>query len=225
MTSLQTIQKRIQAACHRANRNPHEIKLIAVSKGHPIEKIDPIYQAGQRAFGENYVQELLEKQVILHGKKIEWHFLGHLQKNKISKIIDRIDWLHSLDSLKLACSIHKKSEIPLKSLLEIKLAAESGKTGLSPQEAIDLFPKFMALQKIDIRGLMTIPPAGQNPNTARQYFKELFSLLKEINKRYAPEKPLTELSMGMSSDFEIAIEEGSTMVRIGEAIFGKREKK
>ena len=204
MKTLQQVQRKI----------PKSVRLIAVSKGQPVERIREVLAAGQRDFGENYVQELVEKGAALAGEKMEWHFVGHLQKNKVGKVLGIISWLHSLDSLELAEVIQKRAVAPLKCLLEINLADEKSKTGLSKEEALALIPQLKAFDKIDLKGLMTISPVD--------HFKELFSLLKAINQRYLYPRPLTELSMGMSGDFETAIKEGARMVRIGSAIFGER---
>ena len=198
------------------------VRLIAVSKGQPVEKIVEAIAAGQIDFGENYAQELIEKAAVLREQKIEWHFIGHLQKNKIAKVLPVISWLHSLDSFELALTIDKKSSISIKCLLEIKLGDEFSKTGLTPDAAIELIPKLKNLRNIDLRGLMTIPPVSENPEAGRKYFRQLCLLLKEINSRYLYLSPLHELSMGMSRDFKIAIEEGATMVRVGTAFFGER---
>lgn len=197
-------------------------RLIAVSKGQSLEKIAAAYRAGQRDFGENYVQELLEKAGSLVGRKIEWHFLGHLQRNKVGKVLEVIHWLHSLDSWELAKVIDAKAETPLKCLLEIKLSPEKSKSGLAPKEALALIPKLSELSKIELKGLMTIPPHSENREDSRPYFRQLALLLKEINDRSLYKEPLTELSMGMSGDYEVAVEEGATMVRLGTAIFGER---
>lgn len=194
---------------------PKNILLIAVSKGQPIAKIKEAILEGQNDFGENYAQELEEKAQVLAGEKIEWHFLGHLQRNKLKKVLPYIEWLHSLDSYALAEAIHQRIAKPLKCLLEINLAKEETKTGLKPKEAMELIPKLIPLTNIDLKGLMTMAPAT--------HFPELFLLLKRINERYLYPRPLTELSMGMSGDFESAIEAGATMVRIGTAIFGERK--
>lgn len=206
------------------NEIPDTVRLIAVSKGQSPEKIREALQAGQVDFGENYVQEWEKKAALFSGEKICWHFLGHLQKNKINKVAGKIGWIHSLDSLELAKALSEKSPRPLQCLLEIRLSPESSKTGLSPEAALALIPKLKDLSNIDLRGLMTIPPLQDDPEQSRPFFRELFNLLKGINRLYLREKPLTELSMGMSRDFRVAIEEGATMVRVGEALFGKRAK-
>lgn len=219
---LHNVKEAVRQTILRAGRDPKDVHLIAVSKGQSPDKIHEAFQEGQRDFGENYVQELIEKTQTLSQPKISWHFLGHLQKNKINKVIDKIAWLHSLDSLELALAINKKSPQPLKCLLEIRLSKETTKTGLTPSAAFELIPKFNDLSNINLCGLMTIPPFNDDPEKSRPYFRELFNLLKEMNQRYLYKTKLTELSMGMSHDFKIAIEEGATMVRIGSAIFGKR---
>lgn len=214
MNSLEQIKGQIQKAAKKVGRDPSGVKLVIVSKGQPIEKIREALETGQKDFGENYAQELEEKVSLLAQEKITWHFLGHLQKNKLKKVLSLITWLHSLDSLSLAEAIQKRATQPLKCLLEINLAREEAKTGLEPAEALKLIPKLATLTNIDLKGLMTM--------SSSPYFKELFSLLKKINQGYLYPRPLTELSMGMSNDFEVAIEEGATMVRIGTAIFGER---
>ncbi|MBI4124972.1 MAG: YggS family pyridoxal phosphate-dependent enzyme [Deltaproteobacteria bacterium] len=225
MQPLKIIKQKITAAAKRAGRDPQSVALVAVSKGQPVDKIRAACAGGLRAFGENYAQELLKKQAALNTLDIEWHFLGHLQKNKVNKILPVISWLHSLDSLELAQAIHKSAEHPLQCLLEINLAGEKTKTGLAPEAALEMIPKLKEFANVDLRGLMTIPPQDPNPEKSRPYFRKLFSLLKTINDRYLYSKPLTELSIGMSYDFEIAVEEGATMVRVGTAIFGPRTKK
>ncbi|OGQ47908.1 MAG: YggS family pyridoxal phosphate enzyme [Deltaproteobacteria bacterium RIFCSPLOWO2_02_FULL_46_8] len=225
MMELHNVKEAVRQTILRTGRNSKSVRLIAVSKGQSQNKIHEAFEAGQRDFGENYVQELMEKTQGLSLPKIHWHFLGHLQKNKVNKVVNKIAWLHSLDSLELALAINKKSLQPLKCLLEIKLSKETTKTGLTPSVALELIPKLNDLSNIDLCGLMTIPPFDEDPEKSRPYFRELFNLLKEMNQRYLYKTELTELSMGMSHDFEIAIEEGATMVRIGSAIFGERKGK
>ena len=212
---IKEIKERIGAAAQKSGRNPQAICLVAVSKGQNIEKIQQAVALGQIDFGENYAQELLEKAPLLNQSNIHWHFLGHLQKNKLGKVLPLIEWLHSLDSFELAQAIDKKATKPLKCLLEMILSSETTKSGLSVEQALEIIPKLKELSNIDLRGLMTMAP--------HPYFKKLFELLKTINQRYLYPKPLTELSMGMSDDFEGAIEEGATIVRVGTAIFGERK--
>ncbi|MDP2600491.1 MAG: YggS family pyridoxal phosphate-dependent enzyme [Deltaproteobacteria bacterium] len=214
MTHLEEIRRRIQIAAQKSGRNTGDILLIAVSKGQSPSKIMEALRHGQTDFGENYAQELLEKIAALKDEKPTWHFIGHLQTNKVGKIIDGVEWLHSLDSLKLAETLHKKRKTPLKCLLEINLAEENNKTGLSKDAALELMPKLNDFSNIDLKGLMTLSPCS--------HFPELVLLLREINERRLYPKPLTELSMGMSGDFEKAIKAGATMVRIGTGLFGRR---
>ena len=214
MTHLEEIQRRIQIAAQKSGRNPNAIRLIAVSKGQPLSKIMEAVRYGQTDFGENYAQEMLEKAENLKNEKLIWHFIGHLQTNKVGKIIDEMEWLHSLDSLRLAEAVQKKRTAPLQCLLEINLAGEKTKTGLLKSKASELIPKLAAFSNIDLKGLMTLSPCS--------HFHELVLFLREINEQRLYPKPLTELSMGMSGDFETAVEKGATMVRIGEALFGKR---
>lgn len=225
MKELQILRSQIEKVAQQTGRDPKIIRLVAVSKGQPLEKMKEAYAQGQKAFGENYVQEWLAKKEKLEELKIEWHFLGHLQRNKVGRVANQIDWLHSLDSWDLAKVLQEKLKKPLPTLLEIKLSADPNKTGLLPEEALGLMPKLKELSNIDLRGLMTIPNVEATPLHTRETFQKLFKLLKEINQRYLYPKALTELSMGMSHDFEIAIEEGATMIRIGEALFGPRAKK
>lgn len=214
MTNLEEIRRRIQIAAQKSGRNGGDILLIAVSKGQSASKIVEALRHGQTDFGENYVQEMMEKMDNLENEKLDWHFIGHLQTNKVGKIIDRIAWLHSLDSLKLAEAIQKKRSSPLKCLLEINLKDEKSKTGLSKEAAPELISKLGEFSNIDLKGFMTMAP--------HSHFRKCMLFLQEINERHLYRKPLTELSMGMSDDFEEAIAEGATMVRIGESIFGKR---
>lgn len=226
MIDLDHVRQKMAAAARRCGRDPERLRLIAVSKGQPIEKMRAAFAQGQKDFGENYAQELLEKtaafQTEREGGKFLWHFLGHLQKNKLPKILEGIDWLHSLDSFSLAQAIEKRSGKKLNALLEIKFSEEISKTGLPPDAALQLLPKLNAFEKLEVKGLMMMAPQGAGPEEARPAFQKLFQLLQTINEKGLYKNPLTELSMGMSSDFEAAIEEGATMVRIGEALFGKR---
>lgn len=216
------IRKRISQAAEKSGRLSENIKLIAVGKTHKTEEILEARNAGQLIFAENYVQELKQKAEALAGSKIEWHFIGHLQRNKVKYIVPFARCIHSLDSIKLAEEIDKRFKSPIDCLIEVNLAGEESKTGISEDEVPNLIEAIKNLDKINLIGLMTMPPYDENPEKSRPYFKKLCKLLKKINEQKLYQKELKELSMGMSEDFEIAIEEGSTMLRIGTAIFGER---
>lgn len=224
---LAAIEQRIDAACRRARRERSSVRLMAVSKTHPAESIQEAAEAGLTLFGENRVQEFERKRAGLP-ENIEVHLIGHLQSNKAAKAaaiffgIDSVDSLRLLERLSEAAT-RQNHRLPV--LLEIKLSAEASKTGFDPaaaelREALERAPD---LSGIELRGLMTIAPLDENPETARACFRRLRDLREELARR-CPRLNLSELSMGMSGDFEIAIEEGSTLVRIGTALFGAREK-
>ncbi len=208
------------------------IRLIAVSKGQPVKKISEALHAGQTDFGENYVQELLEHVVSVEASpdgpplQIHWHFIGHLQKNKVRLIIDKVDLIHSLDSYKLAIEIDKRAKVISKIqpvLIEVNLGGEETKSGIAVEEVAPLIEKIQNLLSIDLQGFMSIPPYRANPEDVRPYFKRLREIRDEINKKKLYKHPLTQLSMGMSHDFQVALEEGATLVRIGTGIFGERQ--
>ena len=219
------VQQRIDAACHRAKRNPAEVRLMAVSKTHPAEAIREAYAAGIRLFGENRVQEFAGKAQALRGLKAEFHLIGHLQSNKTGKAAELFHAVDSVDSSKLARRLNADAEKVRKTLgvlIEINTGGEAAKSGFAPDavELRELLASAAALSSLEIRGLMTIPPHTDNPNGAQLYFK----MLRELRDRLRSDAlPLRELSMGMSHDFEVAIEEGSTCVRVGTAIFGERQ--
>lgn len=203
---------------------PHECRLVAVSKLQSNEKIKNLYEKGQRIFAENYVQEALQKQNDLHQLEIEWHFIGHLQKNKVKQIIGKFNLIHSIDSKDLLDVLHKqllKNNQSQNILLEINLANEKTKGGFSKDELENLLPSLGGYSQIQIQGLMTMPPLFENPNDARPFFKEL-RLLRDQIQKILPS--CRELSMGTSSDYKIALEEGATLVRLGTVLFGERIK-
>lgn len=211
----------------RAGRNPEEIKLIAVTKTVPPERIIEAIEAGLRIFGENRVQEARDKIPAIMQRapdiKLSWHMIGPLQKNKAKYAVKLFDMIHSVDSKELALEINKQAEKIGKIqdiLIEVKLSSEETKHGISPEEFFELLEFTCTLKNLNVKGLMTIPPYSENPEDSRPYFRRLRELLEEANIKGFP---LKELSMGMSGDFEIAIEEGATMVRIGTAIFGERK--
>jgi PLP dependent protein len=226
--NIATIRERIAAAARRAGRRPPEIALMAVSKTHPPERIREAYAAGLRLFGENRVQEFAAKAVALADLAgAEWHMIGHLQTNKTVKTAELFSAVDSVDSVKLAekldaaaRSLGKKLAV----LIEINVGGEAAKSGLAPDslEFEDLLLAAPRFEALEFRGLMTVPPFGENPEDARPFFRKLRALRDTIAQRKLRSIHMDSLSMGMSHDFEIAIEEGSTCVRVGTAIFGER---
>lgn len=218
-------EEKIQAACERAGRNRNEVTLISVSKTKPVEIVREAYDLGVRIFGENKVQEIKEKYELLP-KDIEWHMIGHLQTNKVKYIVDKVKLIHSVDSLKLAETIEKeaeKHECMVDILLEVNVAEESSKFGLKTAEVIPLAEKIAQFSHINLRGLMTIAPFVGNPEKNRTIFADLHKLYVDIKEKNIDNGNVSILSMGMTNDYEVAIEEGATMVRIGTGIFGARD--
>lgn len=221
--NLSSVFDRISRAARKAGRDPGEVRLIAATKGVEPKKIKEAISSGVFAFGENYVQEAEEKKEKIKTKGVEWHFIGHLQKNKAKIAIKLFSAIHTLDSLELAAELNKRAETPVTTLIEVNIAREKTKNGVDMEGAVKLARGISGLKNIKLVGLMTIPPPQTNgPEGARPYFVTLRRLAERINKEKIPGVFLRHLSMGMSSDFEVAIEEGATMVRIGTAIFGPR---
>lgn len=220
--NLLKIRQRIQQACDNCGRDPAEVNLLAVSKKHPAAAIRVAFEAGQKAFGENFVQEALGKQRQLQNLEIEWHFIGRIQSNKTREIATCFDWVHSIDRLKVAkkLSAHRPpGQTDLEVCLQVALSDESGKSGLQPDRLADLASQVAALPGLRLRGLMCIPPASQKSSRQRHWFARLASLQNELNQLGLG---LDTLSMGMSNDLEAAIAEGSTLLRLGTAVFGPR---
>ncbi len=219
------VEKNIQEACRRVGRKREEVTLIAVSKTKPAEAIEEIYSLGQREFGENKVQELTAKYEVLP-KNIKWHLIGHLQSNKVKYIIDKAEMIHSVDSIKLAEVISKeavKKNVTAKVLIEVNVAQEESKFGVSLEETLPLVEEIAKLPAIQICGLMTIAPFVENPEENRAVFRNLRELSVDINAKKIDNVTMSVLSMGMTNDYMVAIEEGATMVRVGTAIFGMRQ--
>jgi pyridoxal phosphate enzyme (YggS family) len=218
---LEIVRARIGAAVHRAGRDSRSIRLVLASKTQPSEAIRTAYQAGARDFGENYVQEAIAKQAELSDlSEIRWHLIGHLQTNKAKTAAGAFTLIHSVDSVRVAVALARAQSSPrVHALIEVKLGGEASKTGVAPDGIATVIDA--ARDKIAIDGLMTIPPPAASPEAARPYFARL----REMRDRLAIETglALSELSMGMTDDFEIAIEEGATIVRIGRAVFGERK--
>lgn len=217
---LEAVRERIEAAAHRARRDPHSVRLVAASKMQPPAAIRAAYTAGARDFGENYVQEALVKQAeLLDLKDIRWHLIGHLQTNKAKIAAGAFDLVQSVDSIRLADALAKARPYPpIAVLVEVNLAGEASKTGVPPDGVEALINAVRA--EVEVRGLMAIPPPAPNPEHSRTYFVRLRALRDRVAA--ATGFALSDLSMGMSDDFEIAIEEGATIVRVGRAIFGER---
>ena len=219
---LQEVEKRIQAACDRAGRKREEVTLIAVSKTKPVETLQEAYDLGVRIFGENKVQELTAKYEALP-KDIHWHMIGHLQTNKVKYIIDKAELIHSVDSLKLAETIEKeaaKHDLIADILVEVNVAEEESKFGMKMEEVIPFVEKVSAFPHVRVRGLMTIAPFVEDPEENRSIFADLHKLYIDIKKKNHDNDTVSVLSMGMTNDYEVAIEEGATMVRVGTGIFG-----
>lgn len=222
--NLAKVEKKICAACERAGRKREEVTLIAVSKTKPVSMIEELLPGGARDFGENKVQELCDKYEQLP-KDIRWHLIGHLQRNKVKYVVDKACLIHSVDSLRLAEAISaegQKKGITVPVLIEVNVAGEETKFGVKPEEAEGLIREIAKLPSISVRGLMTIAPYVENPEDNRVYFASLKKLCVDIKNKNIDNVSMDILSMGMTGDYEVAIEEGATMVRVGTGIFGER---
>ena len=218
------VEKNIQAACDRAGRSRDEVRLIAVSKTKPVSDIEEVQATGILDYGENKVQELSDKYEVLP-KNIRWHMIGHLQRNKVKYLIGKTVLIHSVDSLRLAEQIEHeaaKADTIMNVLIEVNVAGEESKFGTTCNEAIELVKAVAALKHIKIKGLMTIAPFTDNAEDNRIYFQKLRQLSVDIKSKNIDNVDMDELSMGMTGDYEVAIEEGATMVRVGTGIFGER---
>jgi len=223
--NLKNLRKRIEQACQKYGRRSEDVKLVAVSKTFPVEAIQEAIDAGHIDFGENYVQELQEKCQVLAKQPIQWHFIGHLQSNKVKYIAEYIHLIHSVDDISLGKEISKRAERFKRVqdvLVEVHTTDEATKYGVPPNKTIALFKELSQLQYLRVCGLMTMGPFSDNPNDSRKSFRQLAELKREIVSEGIENVTLQHLSMGMTHDFEVAIEEGSTIVRIGTAIFGRR---
>lgn len=223
--NLKVIIDKINAAAIKAGRNPEDVKLLAVSKYKPVSAIEEAYEYGQRAFGENHVQEIVDKLPQLPSD-IEWHMIGNLQRNKVKYIVDKVKMIHSVGSLSLAEQIEKeavKKNCDVDILLEVNIGEEDSKSGFSANEVIDAAIEIAKFEHVHIKGLMTVAPFVTDPENNRYIFKKLKGLSVDIAQKNVDNISMCELSMGMSGDYEVAIEEGATFVRIGTAIFGERD--
>ncbi|MDR1229121.1 MAG: YggS family pyridoxal phosphate-dependent enzyme [Azoarcus sp.] len=224
ITNLRAVHARIAAAARAAGRDPASVNLLAVSKTWPASHVRAAFEVGQRAFGENYVQEGIEKVAALAGPGLEWHFIGPVQSNKTRLVADAFDWVHSIDRLKTAERLSAQRDArrpPLQVCLQVNVSGEASKSGIAPDETAALARAVAALPRLRLRGLMCIP----EPDGDRDLLRRRFALLRQLRERLASEGlALDTLSMGMSHDLETAIAEGATIVRVGTAIFGERQK-
>ena len=222
--NLLNVEAKIQEACRRAGRERSEVTLIAVSKTKPVETLKEAYDLGVRVFGENKVQELTDKYEALP-RDIHWHMIGHLQRNKVKYIIDKAELIHSVDSLRLAEAIEKEAEkrnITVNILIEVNVAREESKFGIMPEELDEIVEKIAGFSHLRVQGLMTIAPYVENPEENRAVFARLRKLSVDIASKNVDNMNMSILSMGMTNDYEVAVEEGATMVRVGTGIFGAR---
>ncbi len=221
---LKSVEEKICRACGRSGRSREEVTLIAVSKTKPIEDLKEAYVHGARCFGENKVQEITEKYPQMP-EDVKWHMIGHLQRNKIKYIIDKVTLIHSVDSLRLAGAIQTeaaKHRITMPILIEVNVAGEESKFGLSVEETLPLIEQVSTMENLRVQGLMTIAPYVDDPEENRWVFQKLKKLSVDISRKNINNVTMCVLSMGMTGDYEVAIEEGATMVRVGTGIFGER---
>ncbi len=222
--NLAEVERRIQAACERAGRERAQVRLIAVSKTKPVELLTEAYEAGSRDFGENKPQEIKEKYPQLPSD-IRWHMIGHLQRNKIKYVIDKVCMIHSVESVRLAEAISEeagKRGIVMPVLVEVNVAGEESKFGVRPEETEAFVREICRFPNIRVEGLMTIAPFTENAEDNRIFFRKLRNLYVDIKAKNIDNVNMCNLSMGMTGDYEVAIEEGATMVRVGTGIFGAR---
>lgn len=222
--NLSDVRKKIAVSCAKCGRKPEEVTLIAVSKTKPVSMLEEAYALSVREFGENKVQELCEKYEVLP-KDIHWHLIGHLQRNKVKYIVDKAALIHSVDSLRLAEEIQKEAEkkqVTASILLQVNVAKEESKSGFFAEELMDAVEKIACFDRIHIKGLMTIAPFVENPEDNRQFFSQLKQLSVDITSKNIDNVTMNILSMGMTGDYQVAIEEGATHVRVGTGIFGAR---
>jgi len=223
---LQRIKDRIADAARACDRNPANVRLVAVSKTVDADRVARAIEAGADILGENYIQEAREKFNTLYDRPVAWHFIGHLQSNKAKYAVRMFDLIHSVDSLKLAKALDKeaaKNDKVQDILIQVNISQEETKSGIDAAEAVELVAGIGILKNVRVKGLMTMPPFFDQPEKARPYFRQLARLRDHIAQAGIPGIAMGELSMGMTGDFEVAIAEGATLVRIGTAIFGARQ--
>ncbi len=225
-SNIKKIHDDIRAAAQKSGRDSSRVTLIAVSKRKPSEMIQQAIDAGHRDFGENYIQEAMEKIDLLGRKSATWHFIGHLQSNKAKFAVKYFDLIHTVDKVKLAKEINRQAQKIGKIqeiLLQVNIAQETTKSGVKENEIVDIAKQVCRFDNLHVSGLMCMPPFFDDPEDARVYFKRLKQISKDIETLNLPNTTMTHLSMGMSNDFTVAVEEGATLVRVGTAIFGARE--
>ena len=222
--NLSIVENKIAAACKRAGRERDEVKLIVVSKTQPVEAIREAIEYGINSFGENRVQELREKTEIIEDN-LDWHLIGHLQTNKVKFVVGKVSLIHSLENIRLAEAIDKeakKHNVIVDVLVEVNIAKEDTKFGVNPEEVESFIREVLIFKNINIRGLMTVAPYTDISEENRKYFKKLKKIMVDLNSKNIHNVNMNVLSMGMTGDYEIAIEEGATLVRVGTGIFGSR---
>jgi PLP dependent protein len=223
--NIACVRERIAAACRRAGRTPQSIKLVAVSKTVPSPLIRRAYEAGVHDFGENRVQEGVDKRAALSDLAAVWHLIGHLQTNKAKSARELFHWVHSVDSVRVAQkldqgALHREDRLPV--LIQVRLGEEATKSGAQESEVLRLAEQVSMLSTLELRGLMALPPYFDDAEQVRPFFRRLRELARTVGSAGLPSVSMNELSMGMSHDFEVAIEEGATIIRVGTAIFGER---
>lgn len=222
--NIENINAKIEAACQRSGRKREDVLFLVVSKTIDVPRIKEAVACGMTSLGENKVQEIMDKYEPM-GEGIKWHLIGHLQTNKVKYIIDKVELIHSVESIKLAEEISKRAVakgVTANILLEVNIAGEESKFGIKPEECEQMVREISVMPNIVIKGLMTVAPAVENEEENRKYFRQMKQLLVDINSKKIDNVNMTELSMGMTGDYEVAIEEGATIVRIGTGVFGAR---
>ncbi len=223
--NLAAIRERIRDACARSGRDPRDVKLVGVTKTVPVERVREGIEAGLEVLGENYVQEAVKKRAALADLSLSWHCIGHLQTNKAKTAVECFDWIETLDRESLAMELNRLAEragkrIPV--LIQVNIGGEETKSGVLPDKLISFCKLVSGFDLLDVRGLMALPPFFDQPERAKPYFRQMRELMDMLRQESLRPERLVELSMGMSGDFEVAVEEGSTLVRIGTALFGSR---
>lgn len=222
--NLKKVKENIERSCAASGRESGKVTLIAVSKTKPISMLMEAYDCGQRIFGENKVQEIMDKYEQMPDD-VQWHMIGHLQRNKVKYIVDKVAMIHSVDSLRLAETIEQeaaKKNVVVPVLVEVNVAQEESKYGLSPEEVLPFLEKVADYSHFQVQGLMTIAPFVENPEENREVFHKLRKLSVDIREKNINNITMSVLSMGMTGDYQVAVQEGATMVRVGTGIFGER---